>query len=431
MKKFTKFLTIGTFFFLLFVFPFYLRSGGTHPVDGSFHLSVYAQEKKPIYYCPMHPQYRSDKPGNCPICQMKLVLLESEGEDHQGHADTGLGRTTVKINPEKQQLIGIKTAAAETMRLQRIIRTVGIVEHDQTKEVHVHTKVAGLIEELFVTYDGQHVKKGEPIYSIYSPDLVSTQEEYLLAIKNEERLKTSSLPEIQRAAKALVEATQRRLLLWDVSEKEINEIEKLGVAKRAVTFYAPITGVTVEKHAIVGEWFDVGGDLYHFVDLTHIWVVANIYEYELSLVEVGQEAEVQFSYLPGEIFKGKITFIDPHLDMKTRTAKVRIELPNKEHRLQPGMFANVNVEIDLGEKLAIPESAVLDTGTRRIVFLDRGDGKFEPREVQLGQKAEGYYEVIGGIDPGDKVVTSGNFLVDSESQLKAAMQGMTGGEHQH
>jgi Cu(I)/Ag(I) efflux system membrane fusion protein len=365
---------------------------------------------------------------------MKLVLLETEDDlqqdaSHSENAGTGLGRTTVKISPEKQQLIGVKTAPAETMQLQKIIRAVGIIEHDQTKEVHVHTKVSGLIEQLFVTYDGQHVKKGEPIYSIYSPDLVSTQEEYFLAVKNEDRLKTSSLPEIRSAAKALLEATKRRLLLWDVSEKEINEIEKMGKPKRAVTFYAPITGVTVEKHAIVGEWFDVGGDLYHFVDLTNVWVVANVYEYELALVEIGQEAKVQFSYLPGEIFNGKITFMDPHLDMKTRTAKVRIELPNTEHRLQPGMFANVNVEVALGEKLAIPESAVLDTGTRKIIFLDRGEGKFEPREVRLGQKAEGYYEVLSGLTQGDKVVTSGNFLIDSESQLKAALGDMGG--HQH
>ncbi len=399
---------------------------------------VYAQEKKPVYYCPMHPSYQSDKPGNCPICQMKLVLLETEdespqdhqtGTDHSKDAGAGLGRVAVKISPEKQQLIGIKTAPAETMELQKIVRTVGIIEHDQTREVHVHTKVSGLIEQLYVTYDGQHVKKGEPIYSIYSPDLVSTQEEYFLAIKNEKRLKTSNLPEIQQAAKALVEATKKRLLLWDVSEKEIQEIEKLGEAKRAVTFYAPITGVTAEKHAIVGEWFDVGGDLYHFVDLTNIWVVAEVYEYELSLIKKGQGAKVEFSYLAGEIFKGKITFIDPHLDMKTRTAKVRIELPNTEHRLQPGMFANVNIEIDLGEKLAIPESAVLDTGTRKIIFLDRGEGKFEPKEVRLGQKAEGYYEVLDGLSPGDRVVTSGNFLIDSESQLKAALGGMGG--HQH
>lgn len=420
MKNLMKFFTVVTCFFLFFVFPFHLR-----PLTSD--LSAYAQEKKPVYYCPMHPSYQSDKPGNCPICQMKLVLLETEGEE--GHAGAGLGRAAVKISPEKQQLIGIKTAPAETMNLKKVVRTVGIIEHDQTKEVHVHTKVAGLIEELFVTYDGQHVKKGEPIYSIYSPDLVSTQEEYFLAVKSEKRLKTSMLPEIQQAAKALVEATKKRLLLWDVSEKEIREIEKLGEAKRAVTFYAPITGVTVEKHAVVGEWFDVGGDLYHFVDLTNIWVIAEVYEYELSLIKKGQEAKVQFSYLPGETFEGKITFIDPHLDMKTRTSKVRIELPNTEHRLQPGMFANVNLEIELGEKLAIPESAVLDTGTRKIIFLDRGEGKFEPKEVQLGQKAEGYYEVLDGLSEGDRVVTSGNFLIDSESQLKAALGGMGG--HQH
>lgn len=422
----------GIFIFLVF----FLIISGSIPrsllrqhCHRSFQMpEVYAQEKKPIYYCPMHPSYQSDKPGNCPICQMKLVLLEKE-EEHQGHVDTGLGRTTVKINPEKQQLIGIKTSPAQTMELKKIIRTVGIIDHDQTKEVHVHTKVSGLIEQLFVTYDGQHVKKGEPIYSIYSPDLVSTQEEYLLAIRNEERLRTSSLLEIQQAAKALLEATKRRLLLWDVSEKEIKEIEKLGKPKRAVTFYATITGVTMEKRVVVGEWFDVGGELYHFVDLTNVWVIANIYEYELTLVKAGQEAIVGFSYLPGEVFKGKITFIDPHLDMKTRTAKVRIELPNERHRLQPGMFANVNIEIALGEKLAIPESSVLDTGTRKIIFLDRGEGKFEPKEVQLGQKAEGYYEVLSGLSQGDKVVTSGNFLIDSESQLKAALGDMGG--HQH
>ncbi len=387
-----------------------------------------AKSQKPMYHCPMHPTYVSDRPGECPICGMDLVLIEEEEVEGMEGIE---GLATVKITPERQQLIGVRTGTVEYKPLKKVIRTVGKVDYDERRLAYVNTKVGGWIEKLFVDYTGQLVKKGQPLLSIYSPELVSTQQEYLLALKAKKYLEDSPFKEIASGGDSLLRSTKRRLLLWDITERQIRELERSGKPRKTMTINSPIDGFVVHKTALEGKYANPGENLYRIANLSTVWVYADIYEYEIPLIEVGQEATVTFSYYPGEAFTGRVIYIYPYLEKKTRTVKVRIEFNNPGFRLKPEMYANVELSIDLGERLAIPESAVLDSGKRQIVFVDRGEGYFQPREVKLGQKVENYYVVLDGLSAGERVVTSANFLIDSESKLRSAIEALGKMEHQH
>jgi len=370
------------------------------------------KEVKELYYCPMHPTYTSDKPGDCPICGMKLVKKETTKEAKPMEMAPG----EVMISPEKQQLIGLTTGLVEYRSLSKVIRTGGRVEYDERKLAQVSSRIGGRIDKLFVNFTGAEVKKGEPLLSLYSPELVSAQEEYLLA------------KETLESAGSLAESARRKLLLWGITETQIEELEKTKKVQDHLTIYSPQSGVVTMKHVKEGMYVEEGMVLFEIADLTKVWVYGDFYEYEIPFLKVGQKAEVSLSYYPGEMFKGKVSFVFPYLESDTRTVKVRIELPNLHRKLKPGMYANIDLKIDLGEKLAVPEDAVLDSGKRKVVFLAKQDGHFEPREVELGPRVEGYYEVRKGLKEGDRVVTSANFLVDSESSLKAGLAGM---EHEH
>lgn len=353
-----------------------------------------------------------------------------EHQQHEGQAAGGMAGMepdSVMLTPQKRQLSGVRTGLVEIRDLDATIRTVGIVDYDERKLARIHTKFEGWIEELFVNFTGEYVKRGDRLFTVYSPELVATQAEYLLALKATRHLEGSPVPEVARSGPSLLEAARRRLQLWDITDDQIRKLEETGTPQRTLTFYSPIDGIVLKKDAFKGMFIKPETETYQIADISTVWVNADIYEYELPLIREGQEATVSLSYLPGQVFKGRVVYIYPYLQEKSRTIRARFELRNSsDWKLKPGMFSNVEVKIGLGRRLAIPEEAVLDSGTRRVVFVDKGEGRFDPRDVKLGTKVEGYYEVLSGVSNGEKVVTSANFLIDSESQLKGAMGGMAG-----
>jgi Cu(I)/Ag(I) efflux system membrane fusion protein len=303
------------------------------------------------------------------------------------------------------------------------------VDYDEKSLVTISPKIGGWIEDLHVDFTGRHVRQGEPLLTIYSPELVSTQEEYLLALRARKDLVKSPFPEVAASGNSLAESAKRRLKLWDISDDQIKTLEESGQAKKTLTLYSPFSGFVLEKSAYKGMNVMPGMALYKLADLSFVWVLADIYEYELPFIRLGQEASIQISYIPGEIFRGKAIYIYPSLNPETRTAKVRFEIPNSHERFKPEMYANVEIKVHLGQKLAVPEGAIIDTGLRQMAIVDKGSGYFEPREVKVGAKVDNFYEVIKGLKAGERVVTSANFLIDSESRFKEAVGSMAGMEH--
>jgi len=331
---------------------------------------------------------------------------------------------TVQISSQRQQLIGVKIGTVETRPLEKVIRTVGRVDYDERKIVTVTTKFMGWIEDLYVDFTGRYVRQGEPLLTIYSPELVSTQEEYLVALRARKDLVRSPFPEVAASGNSLAESAKRRLRLWDISDDQIKALEESGQVKKTLTLHSSFSGFVLEKMAYKGMNVMPGIALFKLADLSVVWLIADIYEFELPFIRLGQQASVQLSYIPGETFTGKAIYIYPSLNPETRTAKVRFEFPNPHGKLKPEMYANVEIKVHLGHKLAVPEGAIIDTGLRQMAIIDKGSGYFEPREVKVGTKVDNYYEVIKGLKAGEKVVTSANFLIDSESKLKEAVGGM-------
>src|SRR5437867_11286443 len=332
----------------------------------------------------------------------------------------------IHIAPERQQLIGVKSASAETKSLVKEIRTVGRVAYDETKITHIHTKVSGFVEEVFVDYVGKPVKAGEPLFTIYSPDLVATQQEYLLALKSNAVLKDSAFPWVSGGSKNLLEAARQRLLLWDISPAEIDALEKRVEVKRALTINSPVSGVVMERQAYHhGRYVTPEMDLYTIVDLSSVWVLGQVYESDLPFLKLGQMVQIELPYSSDlNRRQGRIVFISPTLDPKTRAVEVRVEFPNPDLALKPEMFVNFKLGVDLGRHLLVPADAVLDTGTLQYVFVERGQGYFEPATVKVGAKTENLVAVEDGLKAGEQVVTAANFILDSESRLKGAFANM-------
>jgi membrane fusion protein, copper/silver efflux system len=378
-----------------------------------------AQKKILFWVDPMHPAYKSDKPGKAPDCGMELVPVYDDGTAGAA-TSTVTGYANVKLTPDRQQLIGVQTGVTEMRSLGRSVRTVGRVAVDEKRLFKISTKFDGYIEKLYVNVTGQQIRRGQPLFSVYSPDLLTTQQEYLLAL---------------RAAKespSLLAAARQRLLLWDITPAEITELERTGAARKSITIYSPTSGYVLNKIAVEGARVTPGEPLFEIANLDHIWVQADVYESELPYVRTGAPATSTLSYLPGRTWKGRVTFIAPTVDPVTRTVKVRSEFDNADGALKPDMFADVVIEQPARQTVVVPESAVLQSGTRSVVFLVKGDGTFEPREVSVGTKSDQFYEVRSGLKAGEKVVTQANFLIDSESRLKAALAEMNGpGGHQH
>jgi Cu(I)/Ag(I) efflux system membrane fusion protein len=379
-----------------------------------------ASQKKVLYWVdPMHPAYRSNKPGTAPDCGMELVPVYDDGTT--GAAVSAVpGYANVKLTPDRQQLIGVQTGITEMRSLGRAVRTVGRVAVDETRLYKISTKFDGYIEKLYVNVTGQPIRKGQPLFSVYSPDLLATQQEYLLAL---------------RAAKqspSLLASARQRLLLWDITSADIEQLERTGRARKTLTIYSPTSGYVLNKTAVQGARVTPGEPLYEIANLDHLWAQADVYESELQYVRIGSAATMTLSYVPGRTWTGRVTFIAPTVDPMTRTIKVRLEFDNRDGALKPDMFGDVVIEQPARRVIVVPDSAVLQTGTRSVVFVVKGDGTFEPREVSLGTKSDQFYEVRVGLEAGEKVATQANFLIDSESRLKAALAQMSGpGGHQH
>ena len=343
--------------------------------------------------------------------------------------EEGFARAPIRLDRNQQQAIGLTYGEVERRAVEQVIRTVGRFDYDERKLAEVTLKVDGYIGDLFVDYTGQPVRKGDALFTIYSPDLVTAQEEYLLAHETVARLGTSNVPGAVESARSLLRASRERLRLWDLTEQQVRALEESGKPRLYQTIYSPISGVVIEKMALKGHRTEPGMPLYKIADLSTIWVYADVYEYELPFVAVGQEAAITLAYYPGEEWKARLTYVYPSIDPKTRTAKVRFELANSgPHRLLPEMYGNVELHVPAGERLTVPETAVLDSGRRQVIFVASGDGQLVPRDVKLGSRFGEYVEVREGLAPGERVVTSANFLVDSESKLQAAesMMGMMG-----
>ena len=410
--------------------------------------------EKTLYTCGMHPWIIAEEPGTCPICGMNLTpkldssldagtgtgeriilswrspmnpteIYDAPGKSAMGmdlvpvYEDEVVGGVEVRIDPVTQQNMGVRVASAEVGPLKRTLRTYGHVTYDETKRTEVSPKFSGWIEKLHVDFTGQFVKKGDPLFDIYSPELVTSQEEYL-----------STYRQLQRAGSSggggMLASARQRLLYSDVPADLIQAIEKSGVVRKILTIRSPFTGVVTQKNAIEGAFVKEGQTIYQIADLRRVWVEAHIYEYELSGVKAGQVATMTLPYMPGRTFTGTVAYVYPYLQRKTRDVVVRLEFDNPDLELKPEMYADVGIENVLkGEGLLIPSEAVIRSGERNVVFVTRGDGKFSPRDVTLGQSLDGgKVQVLAGIAVGEQVVTSGQFLLDSESKLKEAVQKM-------
>lgn len=352
--------------------------------------------------------------------QPALGLTESEqpmgGMEGMEMGVNETGQAPAMLSAQKKRRIGVSVIRVEEKEVEKTIKAVGRVAYDERKLAQISLKVDGWIQELFVNFTGQEVKKGEPLLTLYSPDLLATQQEYLLAGRGQKKLSASPISDVRETGEMLLTSARTRLLLWGITERQIRDLEKRGVPEKEMTFHSPVDGLVVKREGIRGMRVTPEMAIYQIADLSTAWILADVYESDLSYVKKGVEADVQVAAYPGEAFRGKVAFIDAALNPQTRTAQVRIELPNPERKLKPEMFADVEWTVQLGRGLVIPESAVLDSGARKIVFIDQGMGMYAPREIKA-RRIDRRYLVEEGVTAGEKVVTSANFLIDAESKL--------------
>ncbi|WP_019531444.1 efflux RND transporter periplasmic adaptor subunit [Dasania marina] len=389
------------------------KAVGERLVQGSAQ-SLSQEEKKPLFYRnPMNPDVTSPSPAKDAM-GMDYVPVYADNE-----ASKVVG--TVKINPVVVQNIGVRTAIAQRTSLSRTIRAVGRVDFDEESMLRLHPKVEGWVEEMRVDKTGQAVAKDDVLLSIYSPKLVSTQQEYLLALNNLSTLSKSPFEQIRKGAEQLVKSSLERLRLLDVPTHQIKTLERTRTIQKTLHIHAPVNGTVINIGARQGQFVTPNTELYMMVDLNKVWVYAEVYEYELPWVKLGDEVEMTLASVPGKTFKGSLSYIYPYAESKTRTTKLRLIFDNSESLLRPDMFAQLSIHSDpLDDVIVIPAEAVIRTGDRTQVFIVRGPGKFEPRIVTLGIESNGKVAVLAGVDAGDEVVTSAQFLIDSESKLREA-----------
>jgi len=390
-------------------------------------------ERKPLYwYDAMDPQHHYNHPGKAPdgmdlVPQYPEKTATSVGQVNNSPSPdmANMPMGAVTITPEKQVLAGVRTAVVERKSMIRDIHTTAQIVADETRIAHIHVKVAGYIDKVYVDFVGQLVKKGQPLFTLYSPDLVSTQEEYLIAKRGNATLANAPFQEISQGSQSLLQSSKQRLKLWDISDDQIKELDKTGKVKKDLTFYSPITGFVTDRKVFPQTSVTPDTELYTVSDLSTVWADADIFEYEVPFVHLGQKVSFSLSYYPGKTYMGKISYIYPTVDPQARTVKVRVKLPNPGFVLKPQMFANAELRVDYGTKIIVPEEAVLNSGTEQHVFVVHEGGVFEPRKVTIGPVVDGNVVILSGLKAGETIVVSGNFLIDSESGLKNAMSGMS------
>ena len=362
-----------------------------------------------VYQSGMHPWIVDDEPGQCPICGMDLQPVSVSGQEEGA----------VRIDPVTQQNIGVRTSTVEVAALPQTARTTGRFEASEEGEVAISPKISGWIEQLHVNYEGARVRGGQPLFELYSPELVSTQEEYLLALRNRERLAGTAAEE---DAERLVEAARRRLAYWDITDEQVRRLEETGEPQKTLTFYAPASGTVTETSVTEGQRVEAGQTLMRLVDLSTLWLMADVYEQDLAWVDVGTPAEIELPYAPGQPRTGRVGYLYDELDPQARTVQARIAVPNPGGRLKPGMYATVTLTgKESAPRPVVPEEAVIRTGEREVVVLALGDGRFRPVEVVAGPSANGQVQILEGLEGGEEVVTSAQFLIDSEARLASAI----------
>lgn len=467
MNKKTVFIVLPVLILGAFFLGAFLQ--GRRPAKTSVAVEQKKEPKVLYYVDPMHPSYKSDKPGIAPDCGMQLTPVYAEDppnpptlekpeerkilyyqdsmnpsyrSDKPGKAPDGMdlvpvyadedqavnGSDTIQVSGRKQQLINLKVAAVQEGLIGHNIRAVGTLQYDETKITKIHPRIEGWVDKVFANSTGGLIKKGQPLFSIYSPDLVATQQEYLLAMKAEQSLGQSQFADVSSGAKSLKASAYQRLRLWDVTDKQIKQLEATQTPLTSVTFYSPLSGFILEKNVFEKQRVTYDTETYSIADLSTIWLMADLYEYEASGVATGQKATVTLSSYPGRTFEGSVDYIYPELNGTTRTLKARIIIPNPDLLLKPDMFANVELQSQQNFSLMVPEEAVVDSGEHKIVFVKVNDTEFEPRVVTTGDHSDGNIAILSGLTQGEKVVTSGNFLIDSESQMKSALGSMAGGK---
>lgn len=383
-----------------------LKAGRVDPKTG---------KKIKYWVAPMDPTYIRNEPGQSPMGMDLVPVYEEEGGEKEP-------TSTIRIDPVTRQNMGVRLGRVEMRRLSKTIRTFGTITYDETGLYSVNTKFNGWIEKLYVDFIGESVKKGQPLFDIYSPDLLTAQQEYLIAVRQQNGRKKNGAHGSDR----LLDASRTRLAYWDLTDEQIAQLETAGEIQKTITIHSPAPGVVIKKNALKGHYVKAGEHQYEIADLSSVWVDVDIYEYELPWVHKGMAAEMELAYIPGHRYAGEVLFIYPFLDPKTRTVRLRLSFPNPDNALKPGMYANVTLQSELTEpRLVIPQEAVIDSGVRKRVFVSRGQGKYEARDVTLGVEGGDYlFEVIDGLEEGEEIVVSGQFMLDSESRLKEAIAKM-------
>lgn len=407
----------------------WLYHNGWFKSDGDGH-SKAEHAVKQLWTCSMHPFIVKDKPGTCPICGMELIKkLDSSAAvvgpqtPEQKQQTEMLGH--VSLSATQRIMANVATVEAKQITINKEINAVGIVQYNQSRQAKVTAWIAGRIDKLHVNTVGSYITKDNPVAELYSPDLLATQQEYLLAVKSREQLKNSVIPSISQNGDGLVQSAKQRLMLFGVKEGQIAELEKAGKPNIRIPIYTPQSGVVIEKFVQQGQYVNVGEVLFNVADLSTVWVEIEVYENEFPNIKIGQLVEIQSQSYPGKPFSGRIAFIYPFLDPKTRTVKARVEMVNIGMKLKPDMFVKALIKMPLGKTIVVPVTAVMDSGKRQTVWVETAPGMFEPREVQIGQQTEDKIQILSGLKEGDKVAVSGAYLIDSESQLKG------GGEVDH
>ena len=387
-----------------------LKAGMVDPKTG---------KKIKYWAAPMDPTYIRNEPGQSPMGMDLVPVYEEAGEEKEPSS-------TIRIDPVTQQNMGVRLGRVEKKSLSKSIRTFGTITYDETGLYSVNTKFNGWIEMLYVDFLGEPVEKGQPLFDIYSPDLLTAQQEYLIAVQQQKGINGSGGKNARKGDNRLLDASRTRLSYWDFTDEQIAQLETAGEIQKTITIFSPASGVVIKKSALKGHYVKAGEHQYEIADLSTVWVDVDIYEYELPWVHKGMPAEMELSYIPGKRYAGEVLFIYPYLDPKTRTARLRLSFSNPGNQLKPGMYANVYLQNTLpGKRLVVPQEAVIDSGVRKRVFVSRGKGKFEPRDVTIGAEGNDYeFEVIDGLAEGEEIVLSGQFMLDSESRLKEAIAKM-------
>ncbi|MEQ1948106.1 MAG: efflux RND transporter periplasmic adaptor subunit [Bryobacteraceae bacterium] len=400
-------------------------------------------ERKPLYYVdPMHPAYKSDKPGIAPDCGMKLEAVYADSARPGGGvpssaefgAPPDLAPNAIQVSTEKQQLIGVRYGTVEMASASSTLRTVGKVALDETRVARVHSKITGWIDKVYVDFTGSMVKVGQPLMTVYSPEMLASQQEYLLALRSREIMYHSSVREASINTTELIDAAKKRLELWDFTPAQIEELQKTNTPIRNITIFSPADGTVLERGAFPGQRIAPETQLYSIANLDRVWVIADVYEADMDKIRIGQKATIIMPSANARSFTGTVDFIQPQVDATTRTLKIRLNAMNPNQQLKPDMFVNVDFYTGSPVRMSIPADAVLDSGMTKTVFVDRGNGYLEPRVVQTGERSGDSIQILSGLKPGERIVTSGTFLIDSESRLRNPGQATSGqgtAGHQH